>query len=79
MAKKEMQETETKNVTFSLRGVRDLSKQREMLEEEIARLKQETQKLEKKLIDVNSKLDEKDWNELTKRFTKDEILKRLEQ
>jgi len=72
-------ETETKNVSFSLRGVRDLKKQRELLEEEIKRLKEETEKLGEKLNEVNNKLDDNDWKELTKRFSKDEIMKRLKQ
>lgn len=62
---------------FSLKGVKDLGKQRDLLTTEIERLKTETKKLEEKFEKVNEKLKEEDWKELTSRFTDEEIKKRL--
>lgn len=65
--------------TFSLKGVKDLGAQRELLEKEIERLNEETKKLKDKLEKVNEKLKDNDWKEFTSRFTREEIEKRLQQ
>lgn len=70
---------EPENKEFSLRGIKDLGKQKELLEQEIERLKKETKKMEDKLQKVNDKLKENDWKELTKHFSIEEIRERLQQ
>ena len=59
---KSNKEKKGKNTGFSLRGVRDLRKQRELLENEIERLKAETEKLNERLLEINKLLRDEDLN-----------------
>ena len=77
--RKPREQGKLKSDKFSLRGVKDLRKQRELLGQEIERRKKETEKLEKQLNEINVKLKDDTWKELTKYFSDDEIKERLQQ
>ena len=77
--KKTRKKSEQKSKKFSLRGIKDLKKQYQLLDDEIKRLRKEADKLEKQQQIVSNELKEDRWKELTKYFSDDEMKERLQQ
>ncbi|MFR9164918.1 MAG: hypothetical protein ACLVKO_01350 [Dysgonomonas sp.] len=88
MAKKKPKTNKKKKVTankynivnqFSLRGIKDKNKQRTLLQNRISELEKELKERKEQLDKVNEELFEEDIKKITEKYSKEKIIKALEQ